>query len=319
MDYQNQQNGYNQNMNPYAQGNYGQNTNPYAQNGAYQQNTNPYAQNGAYQQNANPYAQNGYGQNYYNPYGQPGYQQPMNYYQMRKMDTDRNFWKLVLLSVVTCGIYPIIFYTNLGEDIDFIARARDGKKTMHYCLMYFLLAPITCGIMSFVWNHQISERIGDEARARGIKTNFSATTYWLWAFLGSFIVVGPFVYMYKLCKTMNMVCGNYNYFGTDYASIYQYQPVVADDDDYQPGLGLALGIVSCIYSFNSLIGLSTGISGLVFAIKGYKKYKSAMSIWGIVLSALGLVLTAFWIVVNIVSTGAFLYGVSEGYNDYYYY
>ena len=118
MDYQNQQNGYGQNQNPYAQNSYGQNTNPYAQNG--------------YGQNTNPYAQNVYGQNYYNQYGQPGYQQPMNYYNNRKMDTDRNFWKLVLLSIVTCGIYPIIFFTNLGEDIDFIARARDGKKTMHY-------------------------------------------------------------------------------------------------------------------------------------------------------------------------------------------
>ena len=132
------------------------------------------------------------------------------YTYMDVKKTDRNMWMVMLLSLVTCGIYGIIFYSSLGEDINSLASRRDGKKTMHFCLLFFLVAPITCGIAALVWNNNISARIGDEARARGIDTNFGASTFWLWNVLGSLIIVGPFIYLHKLCKTMNAICEHHN-------------------------------------------------------------------------------------------------------------
>lgn len=129
---------------------------------------------------------------------------------MLQMKTNRSMLKLILLSILTCGIYAIIFYTTLGEDINMIATRRDGKKTMHYCLLFFLVAPLTLGIGAVVWMHKISNRIGEEARLRGIDTSFGAGSYWLWAVLGSFIIVGPFIYLHQLCKTMNQICENIN-------------------------------------------------------------------------------------------------------------
>ena len=81
---------------------------------------------------------------------------------------------------------------------------------MHFCLLIFIIAPITLGIGGLVWYHKMSNRVGDEARRRGIDSNFSASTFWLWNVLGSLIVVGPFVYIHKLSKTMNAVCADYN-------------------------------------------------------------------------------------------------------------
>lgn len=127
-----------------------------------------------------------------------------------RLKTDRGMIKTILLSIITCGIYGIVFYSSIGENINLIASRRDGKKTMHYCLLFFLVAPITCEIAAIVWFHKISQRIGDEARARGIATNFGASTFWLWNVLGAFIIVGPFVYLHKLCKTMNAICEDYN-------------------------------------------------------------------------------------------------------------
>ncbi|HHO0102135.1 TPA: single-stranded DNA-binding protein [Clostridioides difficile] len=76
----NQDNGYNQNDNLYNQGNgYNQNNNPYNQGNGYNQNNNPHNQSNGYNQNNNPHNQsNGYNQNN-NPYNQGnGYNQNNN-------------------------------------------------------------------------------------------------------------------------------------------------------------------------------------------------------------------------------------------------
>jgi hypothetical protein len=129
---------------------------------------------------------------------------------MLQMKTDRSMIKVILLSIVTCGIYGLIFYASIGDDMNLLATPRDGKKTMSYWLLIFLIAPLTCSIGAIVWFHKLSERIGEEARARGIYTNFGAGTYWLWNVLGSLIIVGPFIYLHQLCTTMNAICENQN-------------------------------------------------------------------------------------------------------------
>lgn len=147
---------------------------------------------------------------YQQPYQQP-YPQPNGYRKIMK--TDRSMILYVLFTLITCGIYSIYFWSVLGEDLNIMATRRDGKKTMHYCLVYFIFSWLTCGIVPLVWYHRISARVGNEARARGIATSFGAGSFWLWYILGSFILVGPFVYMYQLCKTMNMISNDYNYRG----------------------------------------------------------------------------------------------------------
>ena len=150
-------------------------------------------------------------------YQVPMYQQPMYQQQpfqsarpFRPMRTDRSLLTYILLSVFTCGIYNIVFYSDLADDVNFFTTPRGCNKLMHFCLMYFLVAPFTCGIYQFIWFHNLSTRVGDEARARGINTNLGAGTFWLWYVLGLFILVGPCIYVYQLCDTMNKICDDYN-------------------------------------------------------------------------------------------------------------
>ena len=86
----------------------------------------------------------------------------------------------------------------------------DGKKTMHYCLLFFLVSYLTLGIGTLVWFNNISARIGNELNRRGVNYSFGAGTFWLLSFLGSLIVIGPFVYVHKLAKAMNKLNENYN-------------------------------------------------------------------------------------------------------------
>jgi len=127
-----------------------------------------------------------------------------------QLKTNRGLLKYILLSIITFGIYGLVVMSNISTDINVIAGKYDGKKTMHYCLVVFIFAGLTLGIVPIVWTHRISNRIGDELKRRGIDYDFSAATFWLWGVLGSLIIVGPFIYMYRFFKSMNLLCENYN-------------------------------------------------------------------------------------------------------------
>ena len=126
------------------------------------------------------------------------------------LKTNRGWLKAILLNLITFGIYGIVFYSNISTDINLIASRYDGKKTMHYCLLFFILAPLTCGIAAIVWFHKISARIGRELSRRGIAYSFGAGSFWGWNTLGAIIGIGPIIYLQKLCKAMNKLAEDYN-------------------------------------------------------------------------------------------------------------
>lgn len=127
-----------------------------------------------------------------------------------KLKTNKGLIKYLLLSFITFGIYGLVVMSSLSTDINIIASRYDGRKTMHYCLLFFIVAPLTLGIASLVWFNNISERMGYELRRRNISYSFGASDFWLWNILGAFIVIGPFVYMHKLFKACNLLCRHYN-------------------------------------------------------------------------------------------------------------
>ena len=127
-----------------------------------------------------------------------------------QLKTNKGLAKYIFLSIITFGIYALVVMSSVSSDINIVASRYDGRKTMHYCLLYFIVAPITFGIAAIVWFHNISDRIGNELRRRNIAYSFSAADFWLWNVLGSLIVVGPFIYYHKLFKATNLVCEDYN-------------------------------------------------------------------------------------------------------------
>lgn len=142
-----------------------------------------------------------------------GYAPPAGVAPVGKLATNRSLLKYILLGLITFGIYPIVVMSGISSDINTAASRYDGKKTMHFCLVFFVFSWLTFGIVPLVWYHRISERIGYELHRRGIAYSFGAGTYWGWNILGSLIIVGPFVYLHKLCKAMNLIAQHYNYYG----------------------------------------------------------------------------------------------------------
>ena len=134
----------------------------------------------------------------------------MNYAPAKKLNTSRGLLKFILLSIVTLGIYPIVYFSSISDCINEAASRYDGKHTMHFCLLLFVITPITGGIGTLIWYHRVSKRIGMELMRRNIYYSLGAGTFWGWNVLGSLILVGPLVYLYKLSKAMNLICMDYN-------------------------------------------------------------------------------------------------------------
>lgn len=127
-----------------------------------------------------------------------------------QIKTNRSLAAFVLLGIVTLGIYQIAVLTGVGNAINTIANRYDGRRTMHYCLLFFIIGPITFGIAYLVWFNSISGRIGNELQRRGHERRVSASDFWLWDVLGSFIIVGPFIYSWKLLHATNELAADYN-------------------------------------------------------------------------------------------------------------
>ena len=130
-------------------------------------------------------------------------------YVAPKLKTNRSVWKFILFSILTLGFYEIIFFIPLSFDLDKVSPSRDRSKTMNY-LTAWILSLFTFKIVIHIWNYMFVSRVADALSERGIDYKFGTSDFWIWLLLGSFIIVGPFVYVHKLCKAMNLLCESYN-------------------------------------------------------------------------------------------------------------
>ena len=137
------------------------------------------------------------------------YDREENEYRSPKLKTNRNMWKLMILNILTLGIYGIIFFIPFSFDIDKISPKEDRSKTFNYLFAY-ILSIFTFSIVLLFWHHQMAARLEEAINKRKIEYDFSTSDFWMWYILGSFILIGPFVYFHKLCKAMNLLCESYN-------------------------------------------------------------------------------------------------------------
>ena len=143
------------------------------------------------------------------PYTNPAPQSAAPAYAIH-LKTNRSLLKFILLGIITFGIYPIVVMCVLSGNINTVAQRYDGKSTMNWFLA-MILGGITLGIVPIVWYHRVSNRIGNNLTARGIPYHVSAGTFWGWGVFGALLFgIGPFVYMHKLLKGMNLICEDFN-------------------------------------------------------------------------------------------------------------
>jgi hypothetical protein len=115
---------------------------------------------------------------------------------------------VILLSMITGGIYGLYWYYKLAQDVNSICDG-DGKKTGGL-LKLILLGLITFGIYDFVWLYKLGNRLQDNAKKYGLSFKESGGTVLLWLIFGSFIIVGPFIALHIIIKNTNALAEEYN-------------------------------------------------------------------------------------------------------------
>ena len=126
------------------------------------------------------------------------------------MIQERSLWKLILLSVVTCGIYSIYFWYQFDRDVNLICEG-DGEQPMSY-LLVVVLSVLTCSIFLWYWFYKQANRLQANARRYGMEIQENGTTVILWFLIGGwFFFVGIFVGYHILIKNINRLAEAYNH------------------------------------------------------------------------------------------------------------
>ena len=126
-----------------------------------------------------------------------------------QLPTKRGLGKMFFLGLLTGGIYPTVIWSRIVTELNIAASRYDGERTVSY-FGACMLAPVTLGIYVWIWMHNFCNRIGNELQRRNTDYKFGASTFWLWGVLGSFILVGPFIFTHKLMKSMNLINEDFN-------------------------------------------------------------------------------------------------------------
>lgn len=128
---------------------------------------------------------------------------------MQPLKQDRNFIVVILLSIITCGLYGIYYWYKFTEDLNTLGRG-DGQDSPNYIIV-LILSSITCGIYGFYWYYKQGNRMQAIGQRNGIQINESGTTLLLWILVGTLLCgLGPLIACYMMTKNMNILCTAYN-------------------------------------------------------------------------------------------------------------
>lgn len=125
------------------------------------------------------------------------------------MVKQRSLVTLILLSIITCGIYGIVFWYQWTEDVNKMCQG-DGQDSSNY-IVVILLSMVTCGIYGLYWYYKMGNRLQQNAPRYGMAFSENGTSVLLWMVIGSLLCgIGAFVAMYILIKNTNSLANAYN-------------------------------------------------------------------------------------------------------------
>lgn len=91
----------------------------------------------------------------------------------------------VILSIVTCGIYALIWFIWIINDLNTAAQTPEDKSAG----MIILLTIVTCGIYGYIWLYRAGEKVDRIRNMNGEAPQSSSLLYLLLSIFGLSIVV----------------------------------------------------------------------------------------------------------------------------------
>lgn len=143
---------------------------------------------------------------------------------MKSMVKERSIFSFYFFSIITLGIYAIVFWHKLGKDVDTLCEG-DGKKTMKY-VPAWLLSIITLTVMNFVWMSKLAKRLNENAERYGLRFSESGGTI-----VACMLLCAP-AYPAVIIKNFNKMAKAYNdYNGLEDPEADKKVNLFADDEE----------------------------------------------------------------------------------------
>ena len=96
----------------------------------------------------------------------------------------KNIAVAIILSIVTCGIYGIIWFININDDVNRVS----GNTGATSGGVAFLLPIVTCNIYGLYWMYKMGERLDTAAAQHNQAPQSRGMLYLLLSFFGLSIV-----------------------------------------------------------------------------------------------------------------------------------
>lgn len=79
----------------------------------------------------------------------------------------KNIVVCIILSIVTCGIYGIVWFINIVDDLNQASGNIDAQSG----ITTFLLTLVTCGIYGYYWAYKAGEKVNTVRQQRGLSAD----------------------------------------------------------------------------------------------------------------------------------------------------
>lgn len=104
---------------------------------------------------------------------------------MENVKKERNIAIQIILTFITCGIYGIIWFVQMTDDVVY---KNERKIYSTSGGMAFLLTLITCGIYHFFWCYQMGKAIQAIQQSKGLPSHDNSFLYIVLSIFGLGIV-----------------------------------------------------------------------------------------------------------------------------------
>lgn len=125
------------------------------------------------------------------------------------LSTNYSLLKLILLGLVTCGIYDYYIIYCIARDTNKTCEG-DGQKTTGL-LLFIIFTWLTCGIYAVVYFYMLGNRQNANATRYGMTFQENGTTVLLWMIFGTWLCgVGFYIAWHIILKNTNALNNAYN-------------------------------------------------------------------------------------------------------------
>ncbi len=137
---------------------------------------------------------------------------------------DRNFLTIVLLSIVTCGIYELYYLYEIARDTNQMCQG-DGEETAGLG-MYILLSIVTCGIYAYYWFYKLGDRLHKNAPRYNLNFSETGSTILLYLLINLLSGgIGTIIATYFINRNINAMAAAYNQWISGNGQTTQYPQI----------------------------------------------------------------------------------------------